>query len=389
MILQKFEYSEFDGQPNFWTLKDFSLNEKINLLVGKNATGKTNSLTKTVWLGNMLAGLQPQLLNSGNYDTEFIEGEEKYHYILKISAQKIICEKLCIDDKEMFTRTEDGKGRIVASQYKEPMQFQLSSNQLVVVSKRDSIQHPYLEKLFKWADGVRFYEFGTTLGKDMFVITNNLNNININPHDTNSVVALYIKGEREFPQQFRNRIKNAMKEIDYDISNISAAPLPSLLAAIPYELMPPTPPNSFPLALYVGEANSRTPISQQQMSQGMFRAFSLIIQLTYNLLSKSSSTILIDDIGEGLDFERSSGIIKLITHLAEESSAQAIMSTNDRFVMNNVPLEYWQVIQRKGGECQVFNYQNSKEKFDEFECTGLNNFDFLRTDFLNSDWESV
>jgi hypothetical protein len=63
------------------------------------------------------------------------------------------------------------------------------------------------------------------------------------------------------------------------------------------------------------------------------------------------------------------------------------MSTNDRFVMNNVPLEYWQVIQRDGGKCKIFNYKNSKEKFDDFEYTGLNNFDFLATDFINSEWE--
>jgi hypothetical protein len=108
------------------------------------------------------------------------------------------------------------------------------------------------------------------------------------------------------------------------------------------------------------------------------------------VLKKLSTTILIDDIGEGLDFDRSSRLIKLLIEIAEKNdNIQLIMSTNDRFVMNNVPLEYWQVIQRNGGECKVFNYQNSKGKFDEFEYTGLNNFDFLRTDFLNSEWEPV
>jgi signal recognition particle GTPase len=65
MILQKFNYFEFADNPNSWTLDGMIL-ENINLLVGKNATGKTNTLTKIAWLGNMLAGTQPQLLNSGN-----------------------------------------------------------------------------------------------------------------------------------------------------------------------------------------------------------------------------------------------------------------------------------------------------------------------------------
>jgi hypothetical protein len=75
--------------------------------------------------------------------------------------------------------------------------------------------------------------------------------------------------------------------------------------------------------------------------------------------------------------------------MAETNDIQLIMSTNDRFVMNNVPLKYWQVIQRNGGECTVFNKRNSKEKFDDFEYTGLNNFDFLATDFINSEWKPL
>jgi len=55
--------------------------------------------------------------------------------------------------------------------------------------------------------------------------------------------------------------------------------------------------------------------------------------------------------------------------------------------MNKVPFKYWQLINRKGGECNVYNYKNSKEIFDEFKFTGLNNFDFLATDFINSKQE--
>jgi ABC-type Mn2+/Zn2+ transport system ATPase subunit len=124
------------------------------------------------------------------------------------------------------------------------------------------------------------------------------------------------------------------------------------------------------------------------MSQGMFRALSLIIQITFNTLKKLSTTILIDDIGEGLDFERSAKLINLLVELAEKNdNIQLIMSTNDRYVMNNVPFKYWQLIDRKGCVCKVYNYRNSQEIFDEFKYTGLNNFDFLATDFIHSEWE--
>jgi hypothetical protein len=263
-------------------------------------------------------------------------------------------------------------------------------NQLVVVSKRDAFQHPFLEKLFKWGEGSRFYEFSTPLGRETYFLTSNLNNFNINPRDPNSPLAIYLKGEQSYSHDFKKRILNAMAEIGYELLFVSITNDPSILSVFPPAVMPSMSGNTNALMLSAGEKDSNSVITQQQMSQGMFRALSLIIQLIYNILSKSSTTILIDDIGEGLDFDRSTKLIKLLIDLAEKNSnIQLIMSTNDRFVMNAVPLEYWQVIQRKGGECRVFNYQNSKEKFDEFEYTGLNNFDFLRTDFLNSNWEQV
>jgi ABC-type antimicrobial peptide transport system ATPase subunit len=124
------------------------------------------------------------------------------------------------------------------------------------------------------------------------------------------------------------------------------------------------------------------------MSQGMFRALSIIIHLTYHSMMKTPATILIDDIGEGLDYDRSTKLINLLIELAEKNdNIQLIMSTNDRYVMNKVPFKYWQLIDRKGGECKVYNYQNSKEIFEEFKRTGLNNFDFLATDFINAERE--
>ena len=92
-----------------------------------------------------------------------------------------------------------------------------------------------------------------------------------------------------------------------------------------------------------------------------------------------------DDFGEGLDFERSRTLIDLLRSKAHnsEASIQLIMTTNDRFVMNNIPLEEWTVLQRVGHQVRVRNYGNSKQIFDEFKYTGLNNFDFFATDFLS------
>jgi hypothetical protein len=388
MILRKLAYHEFDEKPNYWAFKKpFELG-KINLLVGKNATGKTNIITKIAWLGGMLAGLQPQLLNSGNYDVEFSDNADTYQYKLNLLNKTVLYEELIINDEQKFKRESNGIGKILSVQFNEYIDFQLWPNQLVVASKRDAIHHPFLEGLAKWAAGMRAYAFSTRLGQDTAFFVNDMNNGFVDPRNMNSAAGLFFKGEQEYPQNFKENIINAMKKIGYELDNIEIVPIYSAVSAI-------QPAGTNGWILSVTEKNSKTPIMQGQISQGMFRALSLIIQVTYNLLKNLSTTILIDDIGEGLDFDRSSRLIKLLIKKIgkvkknEKNNVQLIMSTNDRFVMNAVPFEYWQVIQRTGGECTVYNYQNSKKKFDAFEYTGLNNFDFLRTGFLNSKWKPV
>ena len=129
-------------------------------------------------------------------------------------------------------------------------------------------------------------------------------------------------------------------------------------------------------------------IEQREMSQGMFRALSILIQVNHSQMSNRANCILIDDIGEGLDFDRSTRLIELLRQKAMESSFQLIMTTNDRFVMNHVPLEEWSVLQRSGGRVRVRNHENSRDIFEEFKFTGLSNFSFLEMDFLNEPREA-
>ena len=61
------------------------------------------------------------------------------------------------------------------------------------------------------------------------------------------------------------------------------------------------------------------------------------------------------------------------------------MSSNDKFVMNNTNLKYWQIVSRKSGNVKMFNYINSNEKFEDFKFSGLNNFDFFVTESFKTE----
>ena len=113
----------------------------------------------------------------------------------------------------------------------------------------------------------------------------------------------------------------------------------------------PLPPNfsaANVIGLYVLERPLRGRTEQFAMSQGMFRALATLIHLNFGIYSKRPRCVMIDDIGEGLDFDRSSGLISLIVSKCQDANLQVILTTNDRFVMNAVPIDYWTVLDRRG-----------------------------------------
>jgi ABC-type multidrug transport system ATPase subunit len=125
------------------------------------------------------------------------------------------------------------------------------------------------------------------------------------------------------------------------------------------------------------------------MSQGMYRAFSVIAQLEYYIMKGNRGFVIIDDIGEGLDFSKAKQLVQLLISKAKEAGIQLIMSTNDSFIMNAVDIENWAVIVRDGNKISLFNYENSKEIFEEFKFTGLNNFDFYASEFFKSGFSDL
>jgi len=372
MILKSFEYSEFENDGKTWTIKSFELG-KINLFTAKNATGKTRTIRAIIVLSKSI--MDNFFNDQANYVVEFSDGSENYQYVFSNDSKKVVSEKLTKDNTTLLYRDSTGKGKIFTAQLMENIDFQSPENKLAI-SRRDKLQYPYLEKIHLWANNLHFYSFGTTMKQEYGKVIDDKHPI----FDSNSdnPVEIFAVGELEFDKKFNESILKSMNSIGYNLSTID----------VQRWLHKNTNIRSEAYTLFVSEKDNDTIINQYSMSQGMFRALSIIIHLTFHVLMKTPVTILIDDIGEGLDFERSAKLINLLIELAEKNeNIQLIMSTNDRYVMNKVPFKYWQLINRKGGECNVYNYQNSKEIFDEFKFTGLNNFDFLATDFINSKQE--
>ncbi len=373
MLIKSLEYYEHESTPQEWSINDFTLGNK-NLIVGKNASGKSRSISIIWSLARNIAGLDGVKL-SGNYNAVFIENSNEYNYSLHCKNGEVVSEKLSINGKSVLDRGEGGIGSIFAEKINngDYIPFQSPTSTFAVFSRRDEIQHSFLEPLFNWASSVRFYPFSSYLGKEQIVILLP-NALQVDERDPFAVVGLFRKAKKDFGEKFINAIKSDLASMGYEIDNIDvAAPISVQFSGMPGEAV----------GLFVKESNLPGITDQFSMSTGMFRALALIIHTNYFQLMKTASTVLIDDIGEGLDYERVCLLLDLLRKKADESDLQIIMSTNDSFVMNNVPLDEWSIIVREGNHINVKNYFNSKDKFEEFKFTGLSNFSFFELDVIN------
>lgn len=380
MNLKALKFCRFKGQPNEWAVEgrpkegnfeQWLTLDNVNLIVGKNASGKSRTINAIRHIADLLSSdVKLSVLNTLGYGTaeyslKFTDENESIDYYINFAEGKITDETLTVNGVEKLNRS---LGKLWYEGANDFLDFQTDDG-VLAVSKRDKKQHSFFEKLYFWGKNLSHYRFGDQLGKNAYL--RDLDAIKdddeVDLKDGHEVTEAFIRGKRLFPDSFSNGIIADMKAISYDIKDIDAKPL-----------------KNFPIAGYgltVKENELDDITDQREMSQGMFRALSLLIQLNYSLLSVAPSCILIDDIGEGLDFDRSKTLINLIIQKVSGSSVQVIMTTNDRFVMNEVPLEYWSVIQRVSKKSLFYNHRNSKATFEDFKYTGLSNFDFLSSEF--------
>ena len=238
-------------------------------------------------------------------------------------------------------------------------------------------------KLAEWAENCEFFSFSTSFGNNELLSMAALQAqaLSNDPRGKN-LIKSYIQAFEQFGDPFDKAILRDMKSLGYNLVDVQAVDIRSVHP----ELNIPEPV----LGICVTERQAENKkkyrdlkLSQLQMSQGMYRALSLIIHLNIVTMSKRPTLLLVDDIGEGLDYERSTSIIDLLIKHSGKSIHQVIMTSNDRFVMNSVPLKYWTIFVRTVGVVRAFTSRSHPKEFKDFEYMGLSNFDFFKSNKLH------
>lgn len=374
MILEAFRYTKQEGKQGEWALEGYDGKmirfSNMNLIVGKNATGKSRTLGIIREIAELLSlkkAVKDLKFRNNLYHLVFDDDDSKLEYILRIEEDVVVDEIININKECRLDRKE---GKIYSEETKALERITLESSQISITKHKEK-KYTFLDKLFFWGDTLNKANFTNQVEKKRLVhdlddFENTLNNDFQDPKD---LLKMVYQAQRIYGKNFNEKIIKDMKMLDYSISSINIE----------------KNKHGFGLSVQEDELDERT--NQLDMSQGMFRALSFIIRLNYSILNDVSICILIDDLGEGLDFDRARSLIALVTKKVKNSNVQLFLTTNDRYVMNAIPIQYWSVIERQKSRSVYYNYYNSKKNFDDFKFTGLSNVDFFVTQFYLSGFE--
>lgn len=324
-----------------------------NLLVGKNASGKTRAINALQNVAGFLRSTSvafgsPNLRTTLEFADPKAEGW-RMEYSFEIAERKVIYEHLAVNGKTLVNRKSD-KAVVYNEIINPPFE------KLVVQVRRDLNAYPEIEKLMLWAEGVTVI---TCSDINPYTIFNNRSNF-INPLPFSELVGM-------LGTQDKKRVIENAKRLGYDIIDMASVQA-----------------NGDVRLVAVKERHITKPILDFQLSSGMIRVLYLLCFLELVKHRRNQSLLLIDDLGEGLDYQRATLLGKKVFEVCESEGMQMIASSNESFLMDVVEISKWQILRRKNSKLTVLNQANSPELFSYFRMTGLSNFDLFSSDFIDT-----
>ena len=354
MNLTSFGYKN-DG----WDLTEIGNLQPTNLLVGKNASGKTRTIRA---LQNVTAFMKGRMVpfadKSFRTRLAFIDSVREgwtMVYTFEIADGKVKHERLVSGGKTILSR-ESGKAKLYGDVINPP------ADKLAVQVRRDRDAYPDVEMLMKWAEGVVAISCSDI---NPYTIVTGLANF-INPFTFNDLV-------RNMSHADKQEVIGMAKHLGYNLTEIDTVEA-----------------NSEMKLVAVRERYVKQAVLDFQLSSGMLRVLYVLCFLEYlGRDGNDSSLLLIDDLCEGLDYSRATLLGKKVFEVCEECGPQLIVSSNDSFLMDVTDVRKWQIMRRKNSKIVVLNSTKHHDLFRRFRMTGLSNFDLFSSDFIDNYLKSL
>lgn len=345
-----------------WELLNLEL-DSVNLIVAKNATGKSRTLLAIDYLTNILVQKR-NLEHSCSWNIQFSSSDSitiNYNFEVTIESGIAVVsnEQLWVSGEAFITRDREScqLKNMLTGLYDD---VHPPSNKLTLHANRDVKKYSYIEDVSEWAENSYGFKFGSIIPFS----------------DSNSALSTFLTTVEDIPDLFkaldiqsRSEVLTQFNNVGYDIAEINFQEIGD--SGI----------------ILVREQGLEVTLSHSQLAQGMFRTLCIIIYLEYLMSQKKPSLVIIDDLCEGLDYDRARKLGKMVFDKCINSNIQLVATSNDSFLMDVVDIKYWNVLQRKGKVVTALNRKNHPKLFSDFKFTGLSNFDFFASDFLNQELE--
>jgi AAA domain, putative AbiEii toxin, Type IV TA system len=354
MRIKSFSYKE-----DSWEINNLNLGS-INLLVGQNGTGKSRTLSKIDRFVKILTQ-QEKNFETEEWIVEFVTSDNHIlRYELKTlkSKNEVVKEVLFYDEEIILDRKrKDSSFKIRTNANSEWETYSPPARKLAISSINDIIKYPQTAKILNWAENSYGFEF--SFSSKFVSFREELLN------ETGNVADLFDQlNKKQQSTVIENLNLLGFKIDDIEIKRFSNS--------------------GKPFFLLIDERQLKYSIYHDDLSQGMARTLSLIIYLEFLISRKNPATIVIDDFGEGLDYIRARELGKLAFQKCLNKKIQLIATTNDSFLMDAIDINNWNILKRDGKVVTSFNKQNHPELFENFKFTGLSNFDFFSSDYIDS-----
>ncbi len=346
MILKSFKYTTPD-----WKLDRLIL-DRENLIVGKNSSGKSKSLQALLQVKALISQYK-EINIDDSFETELIfqDDDNKISFCLKVSDNIITKEVLSFNGDDIIKRT-DKKARIDGELVNPPAEM------LLMQVRRDTTKYPVIEKVIKWAENAIIQSF----------IQDNL----LSQRRLYEVVCSLTSEMKLHVVEMANKVGFPLKQID-TFGNMYHTPVQGSGGSKFDEIK---------LVLFE-EKDVKPILFGSNLSNGMYRTIMLFILIEQMIGTKQPALIAIDDLGEGLDYTRATKVGKLLFDICKEHNIQLLATSNEEFMMNVIDINHWNILVRKGSTVKSINASDYPGEFKEFKYSGLDNFDFFTSDFLN------
>ena len=330
-----------------WSLSDNHLHD-ISLLVGENAVGKTRTLSALKLVADHMTGHQFFGPNSEmQVLIKMTDDGREYDYSYSVSHGKVQKEAFIVDGVTLIRREEE-----IAQYYENNVNPPI--NRLLINTRRDTQLYLDVEKVLVFMDSIELFSFSSIRPGDNFVdpikVGNGLN--------VSTVFSDLSPDERK-------RIIKLLNDFGFKVGNLRAL---KAFGNTMIAMKETGVPNEFIMWAF---------------STGLIRVISLLTFLFYLSANHRSGLVLIDDMGEGLDYYRSTALGKFVSSFCKENQIQLILTTNDSFLMNVIDVKEWIILRRTGANVTALSEDTNPILFRRFRMTGLSNFDLLRSDFID------